>query len=83
MRETWERTIEEILSNNVVQRFRPEIITTRLEQACIDPKVNWPVIFEGMRRCSYFSGHDRAPDIPPVLPTPGPAAPDLEMSAGI
>ena len=77
MRETWERTIEEILFNNVVQRFRPEIMTQRLKQACIDPEVDYPVIFEGMKRCSHFSGHDPAPDIPPGLPTPNEIQQDI------
>ena len=68
MRETWERTIEEILFNNAVQRFRPEVMTQRLEEACVDPTADYPVIFEGMKRCSHFSGHDTALDLPPELP---------------
>tara|TARA_R110000868_G_scaffold56323_2_gene174348 strand:+ start:10929 stop:13625 length:2697 start_codon:yes stop_codon:yes gene_type:complete len=68
MRETWERIIEEILFNNAVQRFRPEVMTQRLEEACYDPATDYPVIFEGMKRCSHYSGHDPAPDIPPDLP---------------
>lgn len=68
MRETWERIVEEVLFNNAVQRFRPEIMTQRLEEACVDPQVDYPVIFEGMRRCSHYSGHDSAPEIPPSLP---------------
>ena len=68
MRETWERIIEEILFNNVVQRFRPEIMTLRLEQACVDTQTDYPIIFEGMKRCSHYSGHDPASDLPPDLP---------------
>lgn len=68
MRETWERIIEEILFNNTVQRFRPEVLTQRLEQACFDPADDYPAIFEGMKRCSHYSGHDPAPDLPPDLP---------------
>ena len=70
MRETWERIVEEILFNNVVQRFRPEVMTQRLEEACIDPLVDYPAIFEGMKRCSHYSGHDQASDLPPELPEP-------------
>ena len=70
MRETWERVVEEILLNNVVQRFRPEIMTQRLEQAYVDPNSDYPAIFEGMKRCSHYSGHDPAPDLPPRLPDP-------------
>ena len=68
MRESWERIVEEILFNNVVQRFRPEVMTKSLEQACVDPAADYPAIFEGMKRCSHYSGHDRAPDLPPDLP---------------
>ena len=69
MRETWERTIEEILFNNVVRRFRPEIMTQRLEQACFCPLTDYPDIYEGMKRCSSYSGHDPAPESPHPLPT--------------
>jgi len=68
MRESWERIIEEILFNNAVQRFRPEVMTQRLEGAYFDPASDYPVIFEGMKRCSHYSGHDPAPDLPPDLP---------------
>ena len=68
MRETWERIVEEILFNNAVQRFRPDVMTQRLEEACYDPAADYPVIFEGMKRCSHYSGHDPAPDLPPDLP---------------
>ena len=67
-RETWERIVEELLFNNVVQRFRPEVMTLRLREACFDPDVDYPVIFEGMTRCSEFSGHDPALSIPSDLP---------------
>lgn len=70
MRDTWERIVEDILFNRVVQRFRPEIMTQRLEEACIDPERDYPVIFEGMKRCSHYSGHDLAEDLPPELPEP-------------
>ena len=70
MRDTWERIVEEILFNRVVQRFRREIMTQRLEEACIDPEKDYPVIFEGMKRCSHYSGHDLAEDLPPELPKP-------------
>ena len=70
MRETWERIVEEVLFNNVVQRFRPEVMTQSLAEAFIDPSADYPAIFEGMKRCSHYSGHDRAADLPPDLPEP-------------
>ena len=68
MRETWERVVEEVLLNGVIQRFRPEAMTMRLETACFEPKTDYPQIYEGMSRCSHYSGHDRAADLPDELP---------------
>ena len=68
MRETWERLIEEVLFNGVVQRFRPEIMTQKLEEAYVDPTTDYPVIYEGMKRCSHYSGHDPAEGLSPELP---------------
>ena len=78
MRETWERIIEEILFNNTVQRFRPEIMTQSLKEACFDPLADYPPIFEGMKQCSHYSGHDPAPSIPPDLPDSDQIAHDIE-----
>ena len=78
MRETWERVIEEVLFNGVVQRFRPEIMTQSLKEACIDPENDYPVIFEGMKQCSHYSGHDPAQDLPPQLPDPNKISRDLD-----
>lgn len=68
MRETWERVVEDVLFNGAVQRFRPEVMTQRLEEAYFDSKTDYPAIFEGMKRCSHYSGHDTAADLPPELP---------------
>ena len=68
MRETWERVVEEVLFNNVVQRFLRDVMTQRLEEVSFDSAGDYPVIFEGMMRCSRYSGHDPAPDLPPDLP---------------
>lgn len=69
MRTTWERVVEEILFNKAVQRFRPEIMTQSLRAACYDTENDYPVIFEGMKRTSHYSGHDLADDLPRELPT--------------
>jgi hypothetical protein len=70
MRATWERIVEEILFNKAIQRFRPEIMTQSLKAACFDTENDYPVIFEGMKRTSHYSGHDLAEDLPPELPPP-------------
>ena len=43
-------------------------MTQSLKGACFDAQNDYPVIFEGMKRASHFSGHDRAEDLPPELP---------------
>lgn len=78
LRDTWERVVEEILLNKAVQRFRPEIMTQRLEEACIDPVNDYPLIFEGMKRCSHFSGHDPAEGLPDELPESGEITTDID-----
>jgi ABC-type transport system involved in cytochrome c biogenesis ATPase subunit len=68
LRTTWERVVEEILFNRVIQRFRPEIMTQSLKAAYFDPEKDYPVLFEGMKRASHYSGHDAAEDLPTELP---------------
>lgn len=69
MRETWERIVEEILFNGTIQRFRPEVMTQSLKHAYFDPTDDYPEIFEGMKKCSRFSGHDQAAELPSALPS--------------
>ena len=78
MRSTWERVVEEVLFNNAVQRFRGEVLTQSLRAAYFDPEADYPVIFEGMKRCSHYSGHEPAPDLPTELPEPGEIERDIE-----
>ena len=78
VRDTWERIVEEILLNKAVQRFRPEIMTQRLEEACINPENDYPLIFEGMKRCSHYSGHDLAENLSDELPGVDEITKDIE-----
>ncbi|WP_420403506.1 AAA family ATPase [Nisaea sp.] len=77
MRETWERIVEEIIFNGAIQRFRPEIMTQSLKHAAFNPEEDYPAIFEGMKRCSHYSGHDRAEGLPDELPDQGTIESDL------
>lgn len=78
MRETWERIVEEILYNGTIQRFRPEVMTQSLKHACYVPADDYPAIFEGMKRCSHHSRHDRAADLPLELPDKAQIDADLQ-----
>ncbi|WP_310993116.1 AAA family ATPase [Aequorivita marina] len=59
LRETWERFIEEILLNKVVQRFGREIQTQRIKVLTDLTDDDYSLIEENMKKCStYMTGHD-------------------------
>lgn len=66
LRETWERTIEEILFNNAVQRFSPSIQTQKLKNAPFTNKL-YKEIEKGMSECSNWI-HDRASGLGEYVP---------------
>jgi hypothetical protein len=59
LRETWERLVEEILFNGVVQRFCSGVKTQSLREVVVDDD-DYQVIYTAMARVSEFSGHDMA-----------------------
>jgi len=72
LRETWERAIEEVLFNDVVQRLRRGVETQRLRQLAGGiTREDCQIVEENMTLCSRFlRGHDHAPAI--NEPVPGP-----------
>ena len=68
LRETWERSIEELLFNGAVQRFSPSIETQRLKKAPFSYKL-YSEIESGMKKCSDWV-HDRAAGLGDKVPTP-------------
>ena len=78
LRETWERAIEELLLNDVIQRFRPSIETTRLKRVLIELG-DYPIIDKAMSKCSTFmKGHDKSPAINLHIPSPAEVVQDLD-----
>lgn len=69
LRETWERSIEEKLLNDAIQRFSPSIQTKRLEKAKFTPDL-YKEVEKGMTDCSNWV-HDQARTI--NTPTPNTA----------
>ncbi|XQM36835.1 AAA family ATPase [Cupriavidus sp. H19C3] len=60
LREAWERAIEEVLLNNVVERFQVGVQTQRLKVVDIDA-ADYGAIEVGMGKCSkWLPGHDKA-----------------------
>jgi predicted ATPase len=71
LRETWERAVEELLLNKVVQRYGEEVQTQRLR--CLDDVTSDDIGFidSVMSECScYLPGHDGAPAVNETTPSP-------------
>lgn len=69
LRETWERFIEEILLNKVVQRFGREIQTQRIKVLTDLTDDDYSLIEENMKKCStYMSGHDSSGALIETMP---------------
>ena len=69
MRETWEKIVEEIIFNNVIERYHPDVKTQSLTTACYNPEEDYDRIHKGMKRCSVYSGHSRPSSSSLGLPT--------------
>lgn len=70
LRETWERTIEEVFLNGTVMRFSRAIRTQQLAKVDILPD-DYARIESGMSKCSKFmAGHDEAVALGEPLPEP-------------
>lgn len=60
LREAWERAIEEVLLNNVVERFQVGVQTQRLKAVDIEAQ-DYAAIEVGRSKCSkWLPGHDKA-----------------------
>ncbi len=61
LRETWERFIEEVFLNGVIQRFGRTIQTQRLSEIVDLTEEDYNLVDTNMSKCStYFTGHDTA-----------------------
>ena len=79
MRETWEKIVEEIIFNSVIERYHPDVKTQSLATAYYDPKEDYDRIYKGMKRCSSYSGHSRPSSSSLSLPTKDQVKNDLKM----
>ena len=61
LRETWERFIEEVFLNGVIQRFGRGIQTKALSKIIDLTDEDYKIVEANMSKCStYFTGHDTA-----------------------
>lgn len=68
LRPTWEKAVEELVLNNVIQRFDPRVQTSRLSEVEVRPE-DVTVINRNMTICSKYTGHDNAELALVELPT--------------
>ena len=59
LRESWERLVEEVLLNGVVERFSSGVKTQSLKEVLVEDG-DYQRIFANMKRVSELSGHDMA-----------------------
>ncbi|MEI7836924.1 MAG: AAA family ATPase [Planctomycetota bacterium] len=78
LRSTWERSVEEVLFNQVVQRLEKEVKTMSLDGVQVDDEAV-EAVFRGMTRTSaMIQAHDHAAATHSSLPPSGELAQDLD-----
>ncbi len=78
LRETWERTIEELVLNSVVIRFSREVQTRRLRKVVELTSADYDTVDEGMSKSStWLAGHDQPKAVNEPMPPPEELATDL------
>ncbi|RZN80608.1 MAG: ATP-binding protein [Winogradskyella sp.] len=80
LRETWERSIEEIVLNGTVQRFSREVQTKRLKKVVDFKDDDYQIIEDNMSKCStMFLGHDSAGALIENMPDADEVKADLKV----
>jgi hypothetical protein len=75
LRETWERAVEEVLLNGLVERYRPSVQTQRLAKLPDITEADCQTVDIAMTKCStWLPGHDQAA----AARAPVPAATELK-----
>ena len=77
LRDAWERTIEEVLLNGVVWRFKPGISTQSLREVAVEHS-DYLAIQNGMGKCSKYA-HDGAAQAQVAPPPPQELLDDIVM----
>ena len=79
LRETWERGVEEILLNGVIERYSPSVQTNRAKYIADISKNDIDELEKGMSKCSqYLTGHDSPLGESGQLPNPGELLQDIK-----
>jgi hypothetical protein len=79
LRRAWERAVEEVLLNGVVERFRDSVQTQRLKRAADLTPADYEAVEAGMAKCSKWEGgHDHALALNEPVPLPDEIETDLK-----
>lgn len=79
LREAWERALEEILIDRVVERFRPSIKTQQVMQLAYIEEKECKILESAMTKCSkWLPGHDQARATREEFPKPEVLKIDIE-----
>lgn len=77
LRETWERSIEEVLFAGTIMRFSEGVSTQMLKEVEVSDE-DYHSVTAGMTKCSKFSGHDGAASANVPTPPPDDLHADIE-----
>jgi len=79
LRQTWERAIEEVLFNGVVERFRDSVKTQQLKAVTDITAADFAAVDAGMTKCSKWEGgHDQAAAMNEPVPAPDELGLDID-----
>lgn len=79
LREAWERGLEEVLLNGIVERFRPSVQTLRLSMVADITDEDCQALDAAMAKCSrWLPGHDQAAAARAPMPEPTELKDDIE-----
>ena len=79
LREAWERALEEVLLDGVVERFRPGVQTRQVESLADITPADCKAVITAMTKCSrWLRGHDEAPAARADVPEPAELEDDIE-----
>ncbi len=80
LREAWERALEEVLLNGLVERYRPSVQTQRLAKLSDITDADCRTVDTAMTKCStWLPGHDQAAAARAPLPNSGELKQDIEV----
>lgn len=69
LREAWERALEEVLLNGVVERYRPSVQTQQIAHIADITADDCKAVQTAMTKCStWLPGHDKAPAARSLVP---------------